>query len=1048
MKKKSIVTLAAFALGATCATFAVAGEKQTTSADAQSTFAMDGAAVRYEKNSDGKEGIRFRVKVDKNTYDAYLAKETTENATIETGVLAIPKHELGSGELTVDTAKAEKAITYTTGGDDNYWTAYVNNDGTTDETYLQSLVYCYGIEAQYQNAPFVARGYVKVTKDGSTTVTYTTNTLQQSYLETAYRASKDTDVTADHATKLAAILNLNTYTVKYDGTQKQTGKYGDAFAAAPAADTKTGWEFVGWSVDGKTVYDTATSAYIKGNVNFTSLWNKVNTAENEAKVITGITGKRMNATAKYGTSYEISMDTDAKNEIGDKTLQSLTVAGETATGTYADGKITVTKNFTADDLKTYGKKKYTAVFAGTDGETLTVVGDVLFITYEIKTKDELDAMVYMTNGAVDGNLKDESCVWDENGNYVDGSSYKADASYGGYIVLGANIAYNGGYQEGQYSGNYNWTFSGTFDGRGYNIEGISPNYAGVFGALTTGATIRNLSITNATNSDLNPAGFLAQGIAWDTTFTIENIYVHFKKFNHCNAAPDAQNNGGYTGIIFNGEQWNIYAAIGFGTVKNVFVAADEYVANAGSGTILGNAKSGYAGFTNIYGYGIGGKISKRDTTTTTACGGVYDTKADIVAANIDFSAFEAEDFWQIDLNGLPYPAKLELKLESSAVSEETVIQGITGEGKEATITGYCQAYTISVKDVQSGIAGTLTSLTVGKNTYTDGISYEDGIITVGKALTLADYGYTDYTAVFTANGKELKVVGQVLFITYSITTKAELDTMVYVTDGVVEDVVKTNSDGSTSTTKTYGGYIVLANDIDYGGLWYSAEREGKIFRGTFDGRGHNIDKFYVGYASFFGTIGQNAVIKNVSFTNAQLSSGANAAYLAQQIEKDANGDWNNAFVIENIYIHFEKYVECIASNANGKANFNSPLISGESWSQAAIVNGTIKNVVIVADNYVKGAGFTAIAGNYITYGNPPITNVYAYGFGSDAKMIAYKDNSRTGTNYGVYDTKSALTSAVTDFSAFKGDFWTTDSDGVPVAKSAKAVFAAAAESEE
>ena len=988
MKKKNLLLTAALSLCAVCATAGIAGANPAK-AENVTVFEMAGASVRYQKNDDGQEGIRFRVKLDSATYQSYL---TNENVKIETGVLAIPVHELLAGEeLNLSTATAQKAVTYSSEKpEENLWTAFDNGDGTTDEGYMQSLVYCYGIPGAYYNAPFAARGYVKITgeEEGAAPEVHYTDVLRQSYLETAYRANL-----ADGNVALETILNANTYEIKGDGQTLQSGKYGDKLNLAEAA-ANDGWQFTGWSLDGKNKF---AADYIKGNATLVSLWDKVNGQSNEAKVITGITGEKAEAKATYATSYSITMDEVTANEIAQKPLKSLTVAGEEvdlANAEYANGVLTVSRAFSENDLKLYGKKAYAAAF-GEGDNVLNVVGELLFVTYEIKSQAELDAMVYVTDGAADGT-----------------------ATYGGYITLGADIAYSGKYSSSIYDSDKQWTFNGTFDGKGHNIDGITMNYGGLIGGLTSGAVIRNVSFTNAENVSSNIAGFLAQGVAWENDYTVENIYVHFKTFYHCGSKPFDSGCGGYTGVIFTGERWNISAKTNFGKVDKVFVCADNYVTNVGEGTILGNAASGYKGFTNIYGYGIGGKISRWDSENVNACGGVYGNKAAIKAANNDYSAFENDDFWQIDFDGLPYPASLEMKLQSETVSENKVITAITGEGAAAAVSALAQSYTIDLGDVKTSVGGALTSLTVGANTYTDGISYADGIITVNHPLTLADYGYRNYTAVFAENGKELKVAGKTLFITFEITSKAELNAMQYVTGDVV--------DGDS----TYGGYIVLGNNIAYNDTYKSP---GYTFSGTFDGKGYNIDGLSTGNVNgIFGVLNEGVIIKNLSFTNAANHNDWTTGFIAKSAKA-----YDTNFEMKNFYIHFKKFTTC------WRDNYCAVLILHEPWGSAnALRNGKISNIIVAADEYSQSAGAASIVGYYNKDRTANITGVYAYGFGDGTYMTYYKDNSyatahRTGSGYGVYSTKDELKAAVSDYSAFTADsFWQLDSDGVPVSKSA------------
>ena len=984
MKKKNLLLTAALSLCAVCATAGVAGSN-TAKAENGTTFEMAGASVRYQKNNDEQEGIRFRVKLDSVTYQNYLTKE---NAKIETGVLAIPAHELTESTLDINTANAKKAVTYDSDvPENNLWTEFVNDDGTTDEGYMQSLVYCWGIPEAYYNAPFLARGYVKITEgENAEPVYYYTDELRQSYLETAYRANQ-----AEGNEALQAILNTNTYTITGEGKTLQTGHYGDALNLNDA-ESNDGWQFAGWSQDGKTEFS---AKYIKGDATLSAFWNKVNGQENEAKVIAGITGEGKTAAAKYASEYSIAMDKDTANTIGELPLKSLTVAGEEvelASAKYENGTLTVSKPFGESDLKTFGNKAYTAVF-GEGDNALTVVGELLFVTYEINSQAELDAMVYVTDGAADG-----------------------ENTYGGYITLGKDIAYEGTYTHCVIDGNNNYAFGGTFDGRGHNIDGFTVNYGGLLGNLQKDNKVKNVSFTNAVNVDTGISGLLACK-ASEHAYDFENIYVHFKTLYGSNGQ---YNNG----ALIAGAGWGGSAATN-GKAKNVFVCADSVIENKGV-SLFGQFKTENlnTNLSGVYFYGNDKVQIAYNVTNKTGNGwGVYADKAAIKAANIDFAAFNADSFWQLDFDGLPYPDSMELKRQSERVSENKVITEISGEGAAATVAGTAQSFTIDISDVKDSVGGVLTSLTVGANTYTDGISYEGGIITVNHALTLADYGYQNYTAVFAEHGKELKVAGRTLFITLEITNKAELDSMQYVTDGVV--------DGE----KTYGGYIVLGANIAYNGTYIAP---GYTFSGTFDGRGYNIDRLSTGNVNgIFGVLDEGVIIKNLSFTNAANHNDWTTGFIAKSAKTYATN-----FEMKNFYIHFKKFTTC------WRENYCAVLILQDPWGNAnALRNGKISNIIVAADEYSKNTGAASIVGYYSKERTANITDVYAYGFGDGTYMTYYKDNDyttahRTGNGYGVYSTKAELIAANVNYSAFAADsFWQVDSEGVPVSKSAAALNA-------
>lgn len=344
------------------------------------------------------------------------------------------------------------------------------------------------------------------------------------------------------------------------------------------------------------------------------------------------------------------------------------------------------------------------------------------------------------------------------------------------------------------------------------------------------------------------------------------------------------------------------------------------------------------------------------------------------------------------------------------------------------------------------VGGALTSLTVGANTYTDGISYADGIITVNHALTLADYGYRNYTAVFAENGKEMKVAGKTLFITFEITSKADLNAMQYVTDGVADgDYTYTDSNGNEVAVRTYGGYIVLGNNIAYNGEYRAP---GYIFKGTFDGRGYNIDGFVMKNTNgIFGVLDGTAKIYNLSLTNAKNHADWTSGFIAKSAVA-----YNSAFEMKNIYIQFSEFFTCWKNNGGDTDYMSSVLIAHEQFNNGqsgnVLSSGRFTNIIVTAAKYTKYIGKGSIVGYYNKDKMANLSGVYAYGFGDGTNISYNKDGNskvhRTGSGYGVYTTKDELKAAVSDYSAFTADsFWQLDSDGVPVSKSAALKSAAA-----
>ena len=73
--------------------------------------------------------------------------------------------------------------------------------------------------------------------------------------------------------------------------------------------------------------------------------------------------------------------------------------------------------------------------------------------------------------------------------------------------------------------------------------------------------------------------------------------------------------------------------------------------------------------------------------------------------------------------------------------------------------------------------------------------------------------------------------------------------------------------------------VALPNDIDWNGLaWTPIGTEENPFNATFDGRGHTVKNIVISSAQFnsagiFGVLGENAVIKNITFENVVVTSG-------------------------------------------------------------------------------------------------------------------------------------------------------------------------------
>lgn len=221
---------------------AFAEEIETVSAD----FGMIGASIRYDSN---EGGIRFGTKIKTSLYDEYV-----ENGAQEMGILVLPAEKL-EGELLYDTAYAEKAVTYVSGGESK-WGGMLN--GKKIEGFLQAATYIYNIPREHYNSGLVARAYVK-TAEGSYVYS---DSIERCIDEVAFAALQNE---TDEAKKeqLQAYISANDYTITYikDGEElkRETHKYGETIVP----DSYENYELIDYTEDNATVTGNAVYTYAR-----------------------------------------------------------------------------------------------------------------------------------------------------------------------------------------------------------------------------------------------------------------------------------------------------------------------------------------------------------------------------------------------------------------------------------------------------------------------------------------------------------------------------------------------------------------------------------------------------------------------------------------------------------------------------------------------------------------------------------------------------------------------------------------------------------------
>ena len=181
--------------------------------------------------------------------------------------------------------------------------------------------------------------------------------------------------------------------------------------------------------------------------------------------------------------------------------------------------------------------------------------------------------------------------------------------------------------------------------------------------MADGSVIRNLALTNVVwNSSAMLSALIAKDRETPTdAITFENIYVHMKELYNC--ANDAAN--AFNGIIFSSASWSGAAT---GTVyRNIFIEADAVVSGNNPTYVLGKNGVNAGQIQNVYVCCSGGTvgINVGDTETVRGDGegdtdrfGLFASRADMLAADIDYTAFTDTEYWTFDdTDGLQFVTK-------------------------------------------------------------------------------------------------------------------------------------------------------------------------------------------------------------------------------------------------------------------------------------------------------------------------------------------------------------------------------------------------------
>lgn len=449
-------------------------------------------------------------------------------------------------------------------------------------------------------------------------------------------------------------------------------------------------------------------------------------------------------------------------------------------------------------------------------------------------------------------------------------------------------------------------FKGVFNGNGHIISGIKVSatpgtgQGGIFGTIGNNAVIRNFGLVDVDMSPYNSAILADKSVTpYNAGALIENIYISVKKV------------GSRPGVImWNRCPWDVvrnviidascFGTSGFGTAYGTMFASDNYaVADNGN-----NWAKNVSNISNVYlvakeGVPLSNNVSysrnfpaiiyasndgKTDNPSANeyVYSGVKRYNDMLSLANSVNKVGDDENYWTITETTVEWKGKLpefetvdyDKTVEFSAADGDLPIEDIFGK-KDVVIT---EAY-------QGGAAlSVVDNKVLGVATKRDGVT-ETSIIIVSAA------------------GKY-----RVKLNAYTKIIDEESDFAVFdVTDGIVDGYY------------ILGGDVICKGEIEWKNA--SADKETKCFNGVFDGRGHKIVGIRVGERGLFGALGNEAVIKNVAFTESILSDIEEWKYTPFLAYDSAAGN-NSESKIENVYIQFANFREAKGGNRGAGLLFN------------------------------------------------------------------------------------------------------------------------------
>ena len=523
-----------------------------------------------------------------------------------------------------------------------------------------------------------------------------------------------------------------------------------------------------------------------------------------------------------------------------------------------------------------------------DGSALTVTPDnlVMGVPTDSKGMQATELVIYNDTVGYLLNVEAYTKVVDEESDLT-----VFDTDQNGYFVLKNEIECSRVWSN-------KGTFAGTFDGQGYAIRNakfsVDTNTykGGLFGSYGEGAHVKNVAFMDVDLSQYN-ATVLAGGSSssYYANALTENVYIHVKKVGtrfgalmwqrgpwdrfhnvivDMRAMDSVASSGSTYGALFACDNW---AAANNGQVwkddnsriTNVYVLAKE-------GTPM-MCNSSYGQWTATIYASNDGIVEDAAARKYVYSGVKRFASLELLSAAV-LKVGDDENYWTVTETGIEWKGELP---ETPTLTYEKTIKNFSAMDGILPIAEIFGDDNVVITDAyQSGTQLKVENNRVlGVSTYSDRVTETQIII-------------------YTARGNYILNLEA-----YTMILDEESDLAAFSTQ-----------------TQSVTGYFVLANDIVCTGqtVWNNINvSRDKYFNGVLDGQGHKIIGAKVGDNGIFGTLGANAIIKNIAFTDITLTgrdSWKNTALLAHESLASSSSKSS----IENVYINISNFREADGGN--------------------------------------------------------------------------------------------------------------------------------------